>query len=192
MIANRILFCPAEERTARELEQLPKKKREQVWADMTGDPETTFYRIHAEEPIFVQESLNHMALDLTRISDKPAYDLALRLAPDYVNDSKFRLMFLRAEDFNTDAAAVRMTNHFNCKLELFGEDKLGRDILLSDLSDDDLESFKAGGMQALSHCDMAQRTVVFTRQLNYKYKERENMVSNRTAASLSSVCEHPR
>jgi hypothetical protein len=44
MIANRILFCPAEERTARELQQLPQKEREQVWADMTANPETTFYR----------------------------------------------------------------------------------------------------------------------------------------------------
>jgi hypothetical protein len=189
MIANRILFCPAEERTARELQQLPQKEREQVWADMTANPETTFYRIHAEEPTFVQKSLDLMALNLESLTDKPAYDLALRLSPDYVSNPKLRLMFIRSEAFDTHAAAVRMANHFKLKLALFGEDKLGRDILLSDLDEGDMESLKAGGMQALSHCDMAERTIVFTRQLDYKYKKRENIVSttNRRSVSIPSV-----
>jgi hypothetical protein len=176
-IKNRILFCPSEERTARELQQLPEGEREQVWADMTGNPEATYYRIHAECPELINERLDALKDELKgqREDDRKAYDLAVKHNADYVHRQKIR--FLRADDFDPAAAAARMVAHFNLKLNLFGPDLLGRDIRLDDLSDDDLESLRGGGVQLLSVPDHATRGVCFTRTRNYVYKDRNNLVS---------------
>jgi hypothetical protein len=164
-IKDRILFCPSEERTARELQQLPKGEREKVWADMTGNPETIYYRIHAERPELVCERLEALENELKGQQEdyREAFDLAVKQNADYVHRQKIR--FLRADDFDPAAAAARMVAHFNLKLDLFGSDLLGRDIRLDDLSDDDLESLRGGGMQLLQVPDHATRGVVFTREL---------------------------
>jgi hypothetical protein len=67
LLAQRILFCPSQERTARELRQLPALEREQVWADMTGNPDQAFYHIHAEDPQLVQESMQQMMQEMQRL-----------------------------------------------------------------------------------------------------------------------------
>jgi hypothetical protein len=59
-VQARILFCPSEERTQRELRSLPKDQREQVWADMTGHPETQHYRRTAESPALVEAQVRLM------------------------------------------------------------------------------------------------------------------------------------
>mmetsp|Transcript_15787 Transcript_15787/g.29316 ORF Transcript_15787/g.29316 Transcript_15787/m.29316 type:complete len:371 (+) Transcript_15787:114-1226(+) len=209
----RILFCPAEERTARELQQLPKEQREQVWADMTGHPETQQYRMTAESPALVQQQVNAMTEDIQSLlssstsssvstsssegeashpsndnsnnshdatttlssistSSFQAYRLARQRNPEYVEAQK--IMFLRAEDFNAKAAAVRMLHFFDTLQSL--RLPLGRDIRLSDLDVDDKESLEAGGMQWLPVTDHAGRAIVVTRQANYKYKTHDNMV----------------
>jgi hypothetical protein len=175
-IATRILFCPAEERTKRELQRLPRAEREQVWADMTGNQENVDYRMNAERPEFVQERLASLSQELSTLNHTPksGYHRAVQQNPDYVDQE--RLKFLRADNFDTSAAAVRMMKHFQDKLELFGPDVLGRNILLSDLNADDLESLRAGGIQFLLAQDHATRGVIFTRNLNYQYKDRNNMV----------------
>lgn len=143
---TRILFCPTEERTARELQELPSEAREQVWADMTGDPETTYYRIHNESPEFVSLCLAELSTSLDAYShpSRGSFDRAFELDCDYVNSQ--RIKFLRADNFAATAAANRMIAFFQMKEELFGTDKLSRDILLNDLSADDLKSLKGGGM----------------------------------------------
>jgi len=213
----RILFCPAEERTARELQQLPKEQREQVWADMTGHPETQQYRMTAESPALVQQQVNAMTEDIQSLlssstsssvstsssegeashpsndnsndnsnnshdatttlssistSSFQAYRLARQRNPEYVEAQK--IMFLRAEDFNAKAAAVRMLHFFDTLQSL--RLPLGRDIRLSDLDVDDKESLEAGGMQWLPVTDHAGRAIVVTRQANYKYKTHDNML----------------
>eukprot|EP00980_Cylindrotheca_fusiformis_P027849 scaffold22560_cov135-Cylindrotheca_fusiformis.AAC.60 len=148
---TRILFCPAEERTARELQELPREDREQVWADMTGDPEATYYRIHHESPEFLSLSLNAVTKNLEGYHhpSRASFDRAFQQDCDYVNSQ--RLKFLRAENFDPAAAASRMIAFFQIKEDLFGADKLSRDILLRDLSADDLESLRAGGIVSALH-----------------------------------------
>ena len=48
-------------------------------------------------------------------------------------------MFLRAERFDAPKAAIRLVNHFEGKLVLFGEDKLVKRITLDDLEEEDIE-----------------------------------------------------
>ena len=44
-----------------------------------------------------------------------AYMHVLRTHPEYVNNRRFKLMFLRADRFHTHAAAKRIIDHFNFK-----------------------------------------------------------------------------
>lgn len=176
-IAQQILFFPTEERTARELEQLPKEAREQVWADMTGHPESIDYRIQAEDPAFLHLRFQDLAKELECRSckrDAAAYRMAVQHDADYVNQQK--LKFLRADNFESAAAAIRMIAHYQMKMDLFGSENLGRDIRLDDLSPDDLESLRAGGMQLLPLQDHAGRGVLFSRHANYVYKDHKNLV----------------
>jgi hypothetical protein len=57
---------------------------------------------------------------------KPAYEQAERMTKGYVTDSKFRLMFLRANRFDAEKAATRLVNFMEGKLEYFGPGALAR------------------------------------------------------------------
>ena len=64
-------------------------------------------------------------------------------------------------------------------LESTGEEKLGREIYLSDLSDDDMESMNRGFLQVLPQRDATGRQIVFYyKAITNCYKQRENIVSN--------------
>lgn len=74
--------------------------------------------------------------------------------------NEFRLLFLRADLFNSKLAATRFVKFFALKLKLFGNDVLGRDIRLSDLGQDELD-FMRSGSRWLTHRDRAGRAVCF-------------------------------
>ena len=73
----KIVCDPGHERTARELRQLPKERRERVWADMTGDPTTTHYTQQQEFYDNKNENQNLMDAKLYELSTK-LYDLILK------------------------------------------------------------------------------------------------------------------
>jgi hypothetical protein len=175
----RIVCDPGHERTARELRQLPRESRERVWADMTGDPNTTYYSINPEEAAFVVDKLHEMHVELERIRDKPAYKLAFQISPDYVNDPAFLLLFLRSDGFDPSLAAQRFVNHLEQKLVLFGKEKLAVPIAIKDLSPDDLEALSCGGIQLLPCTDRGGRLILMSRYCEFVYKKRENMVSGK-------------
>lgn len=60
--------------------------------------------------------------------------------PDYGNDWAFQLQFLKAKNADPQVAAVGMATHFKQNMELFGEDKVGQEIELSNLDEDDMQS----------------------------------------------------
>ena len=92
---------------------------------------------------------------------KAAYETAVRIAPRYVNDRKFRLMFLRAERMDVVAAAKRFCFFFQIKLELFGPDLLGKErITQDDLCDETLDIINNGSVQILPLRDVAGRIVI--------------------------------
>ena len=114
-----------------------------------------------EDEDFLNQKLADLELELLRIVDKKAYYMAKATSPGYVCDREFRLMFLRADYFNPKDAARRLVNHFDTKLELFGEELLGRDIRLSDLTDLEVESLRTGYYQLLPQRDSAGRPILF-------------------------------
>ena len=170
----KIVCDPGHERTTRELRQLPRESRERVWADMTGDLGTAQQVSDPEEDHqFVQECLMKMNNDLQLLTtDENRQALQSQMA----YDPMFRLMFLRAEDFDPSQAAHRMVRHFEQKKNLFGTDKLERDIRLSDLSSDDMDSLACGALQFLPRTDRGGRIVFVSRYRNFVYKEKENLV----------------
>jgi len=171
-----IMFCPEQERTARELHELPVEEREKVWADMSGNSKITTYSINPEEESFLEEKLDRLEIELSKISQREVFDRAQRTSPDYVNSRSLRLLFLRSTSFDATLAATKMTQHFEEKIVLFGEETLGRDILQSDLSSDDLDSLYCGGVQILQGAERAGRTIMYSRYTSLRYKTPENMV----------------
>ena len=108
-----------------------------------------------ESAEFVEEHLQLLSDELRKLHTpaRESFDLAMKLNPEYVNSKDFRLMFLRADQFNASRAARRMAEHFDFKLELFGVNKLGRPITFQDLNDDDRVCLMTGFIQFLGHKD---------------------------------------
>jgi hypothetical protein len=89
-----------------------------------------------------------------------AYRKALAQNRDYVHDKTLRLKFLRAEKFQIEPAADRLIKFFQLKEQLFGSEKLAKDITQSDLGRDDLACLRSGITQILPLPDRAGRTVM--------------------------------
>jgi hypothetical protein len=167
------LICnPRNERTGRELVQMTNDERTRVFADIGGAAD-----INPEEPDFINECLMELNRNILRIEDRNAYLQAQRTCPHYTNNPGFRILFLRADNFDTKKCAQRIVNHFEVKLQLFGPEKLAKDITLSDLSSDDMESLESGAIQFLPVADQFGRAILFSRQIYWKYKSRDNLVS---------------
>jgi hypothetical protein len=158
---------------AKELNQLSLKERERALEEVHGIPQAL-----PEDPAVEEEQLNVMEAELSKIKDKKAYDRALFLSPRYVNNRFFRLLFLRAECLDGKRAAMKMVNHFQYKLELFGIEKLVKDIELEDLSEDDKEALMTGHFQFLREKDRGGRAVQFSSTKEIRFKTVENEVSS--------------
>jgi hypothetical protein len=153
-----IWFNPSVEIISNDLRDLPKVARELVWTDMIGNDSNAddhFSRNRKESSETVQRGLEGLDRELKALFSFG--DTALRRArnqcPRYVDDPVFRVRFLRAERFHVKNAATRLLRHFEEKKSLFGENSLGRDVLLSDLNDDDVAYLECSGHQVSSSLD---------------------------------------
>ena len=88
-----------------------------------------------------------------------AYSIANGQNVAYCHDPKLRLMFLRADKYNSQKAAQRMIDFFDWKLQLFGISKLCVDIQLSDMDKDDNQTIQYGLLQILPSRDSRGRIV---------------------------------
>jgi len=162
---------------AKEMNQLSVEEREKVFEDVHGIP-----RVVDEPHEFIEACLALLEKELTNISSKAAYDLASSTSKEYTSSKKIRLMFLRAESFDPYKAASRMVRFFEEKFELFGADKLTKDITLDDLDPDDIITFENGVFQVLPEKDCAGRKVLCIFPKLKVIRTTQNMVSD-------DVCE---
>ena len=152
--------CPTPESTsamiAKEMNQLSVNEREKVLEDVHGIARAV------DEPLdYVRNSLVLLEQELSKITrNKAAFDLAKIQSKEYVSSEKLGLMFLRAESFDAHKAAARMVRFFDEKYELFGADKLARNIVLADLDPDDITVLEKGVCQVLPRKDCAGRKVL--------------------------------
>mmetsp|Transcript_27989 Transcript_27989/g.36569 ORF Transcript_27989/g.36569 Transcript_27989/m.36569 type:complete len:301 (-) Transcript_27989:808-1710(-) len=99
----------------------------------------------------------------------------LFIDPEYVESEEFRLPFLRADLFNVTAAAQRIVDYWDHKVQLFGVEKgLKRHISLLDLKEEDYEALKLSGVQLLPRVDEAGRAIIF-QQLKYSPRTADSM-----------------
>ena len=159
---------------AKELNQLTLKERSTIYEQLHGVAEVQ----DNESPEKMRELADQVLLEVKRIRERSAFDKALFLSPEYVSDPDFLAMFLRTENYNVKLAARRLVRHFHHKLELFGEERIGRPILCDDLDDDDKETLLSGRAQIVKERrDSAGRLIFYSGEGIVNYKEPIHQVS---------------
>jgi hypothetical protein len=156
---------------AQELHSLSIQERERVYDEIHGVAKSA-----GETPELVDTKLESLEFELKKIKVKPAYERALFLSPRFVMDRDFRIMFLRADHFDAEKAAVRMVNYFHYKNELFGEEKLVKNITLEDLTPDDKDEIMSGSFQFVPKKDRCGRPICFVMQQLVRYKTWQSKV----------------
>jgi hypothetical protein len=146
---------------AKDMSRLSIQERELVWQDIHGTSNNNKEQPR-EDPEMVERALQQLDDCLGKLisNNKDAYNLAQYLAPNYVRNRSFRLMFLRGEEFHVENTAKRLLRHFDEKRKLFGPHVLGRNIRLSDLNDLDRATLNSGGIQLLPSRDCAGRALL--------------------------------
>jgi hypothetical protein len=159
--ARRVVEKPADETDmdkvlAREIHNLSLQERNRVYEEVHGVAEPL-----QEDPEFEAQRLSEFDWHLSKNRNKPAYDFALQQSPEYVNDRKFRLMFLKSTEFDAQKASLKFVNHFDFKMDIFGREKLARNITLGDLDEEDLIYLRSGAIQILPAPDRIGRPIFF-------------------------------
>ena len=153
---------------AKELNQLTFDERNDVLDDMHGVAACIG---DEEDPSLVTQSLLQFDIELNKLCSSSsasvkkaeAYKLAMDQNPNYVQNEDFRLMFLRAKDFDVIPAVELMLKFLNMKKNLFGVDKVAQHIAIDDLGDDALSTLKAGYATILPGRDTSGRHVIVGR-----------------------------
>ena len=159
---------------AKEMNSLSIKEREKALEDVHG-----VAVVEEQTPEFVNSCLKELDEHLNAIKiNTDAYVQAEAMSSDYVSENNFRMMFLRADNYDSKEAAERMIRFFELKKYLFGVDKIVKDITLDDLNEDDMDSLKSGYAQVTPCKDMSGRTIVLllSKLRTGRYKVAENVV----------------
>ena len=173
--------------SGKELNQLTAKERELLLEEIHG---VANIRIEESSNDLMDERIRELEDELKKLTTYEShvqYERACFLAPHRVKHRDFRLKFLRADSFNAKKAARRMTNYFHSKAELFGEDKLLKDITLDDLDEDDMDCLMTGGYMILPSKDQSGRTLIYISQRHLKYKSWKSLVSS-DVGDFDSTC----
>ena len=140
---------------AHKLSRLSVDARERVFYDLHGISE-----IQEETPEFLDDKLSMLDAELEQIPTKAAYDHAFEREPAKLRDRNFRLKFLRATSFDEKAAAKRLIIHLDQKRALFGDDKILKNITLSDLGEEEREILDLGWNTVLPLRDRSRRVLL--------------------------------
>lgn len=139
---------------AQQMSSMSVQDREQAYLDVHGVSPTI-----EETPELISTSLMEMESYIRNHHRREAYDIAERMDADYVQNPEFRLMFLRADLFDAQNAALRFIRHFQTKKDLFGIEKLTLDITQDDLDKEAMDSLYVGYAQHLQTPDRSNRII---------------------------------
>jgi hypothetical protein len=140
---------------AKELNRLSLAEREKAYYDLHGVAD-----VIEETPAGVDKCLADLEDEICKLEDnKNAYEMAKKVNPEYICGREFRLKFLRAERFVPKNAATRLVGFLEEKLKLFGPKPLARELLLSDLNQDDMVLLRAGYFSIVPLTDSAGRGI---------------------------------
>ena len=141
---------------AQKLSKMSIQDREKVEHDVHG------ISVGFEEtPEFIHESLLKLEQELEKLkeTERKDYDLAKSIDRHYVQNTKFRIKFLRADRYHAKNAARRIARHFKAKIELFGIEKAVKDIVQDDLTPEDMAVLNYGAPSILPLRDRSGRVV---------------------------------
>lgn len=141
---------------AKELNEMSLVEQDRALFDVHGLPQ-----VGDDDPEHLDPFFDELERELAKILVKPAFEEAKYVNPTYVNSKKFRIMFLRCERFDAKLAAEKLVKHFKVKKDIFGGGEiLGRDVKLSDMSEEDMTWLKAASVQIFRSRDAAGRLVL--------------------------------
>ena len=118
-----------------------------------------------ETPAMVSSALREFAMHIEHMpyEQKTAYLRSQELYPNsYINDSDFRLRFLRCELFDASKAATRMVDFLDMVADLFGDYVLKRPIQITDFSWEEMQCLRRGYFQLLPYRDRSGRRIFAT------------------------------
>ena len=169
----------AEEKARSMVDQLSMEERESILYEVHGIKDSI-----PETPELIETSLSQFRELVQQQANEnaskraAAYHQALSISKDYVQNQSLLVSFLRAERFDVPRAVSRYMGFFAWKLELFGLDKLCKDISLQDdFSADDMQVMQNGALSVLPNRDRADRMVVCHILSHQRYKDRMSVVS---------------
>ena len=117
----------------------------------------------AEDTAERSPEVNRLLVDLDEHLKKSkagtAYEIAEKHNLAYVSSRRFRMLFLRATRYDPQVSANQLIAYFDVKRELFGKEKLAREITLSDLDEDDVDCLLNGSSLVSNFKDRAGRCV---------------------------------
>jgi hypothetical protein len=144
---------------AKELNELSLAEREKAYYDLHG-----VAGVVEERSAFIAKCLTDLESEICKleVNKKKAYEMAKKADPEYICGRGFRLKFLRAECFMPKNAANRLVGFLEEKLKLFGPKPLARELLLSDLNQDDMVLLRSGLFSIVPLRDSAGRVVTST------------------------------
>jgi hypothetical protein len=128
--------------------------------------ERVFYDLHGvscaveETPELIERRLAELDTEIRNTQSRNAYSIAEAQSGKFVSNHILRLKFLRASSFNVKDAAVRLVQFFEMKQQLFGLDKLTKEIQIEDFEEDDRRALESGVLQCLPLRDRSGRVIL--------------------------------
>eukprot|EP00980_Cylindrotheca_fusiformis_P001057 scaffold291_cov92-Cylindrotheca_fusiformis.AAC.4 len=113
-----------------------------------------------ETPELIQRALFEFCEE-ARAQSNSVYEIALQQNRKYVEGEAFRLRFLRCNMFEIKSSVSQMMKFLQYKAKYFGIHKLGSDIFLSDLTNEDRDLLQSGFLHVQQCKDRCGRTVVW-------------------------------
>jgi hypothetical protein len=159
---------------ANEMNELTVDERNRVLEEVHGVAD-----MQEETPEFIMTCLDQMdgALSKLSYSKRRDWDRATFLKPSLLKDSKFKLMFLRTDNYDGRQAAERLARFFVLKRDLFGEDKLVKNMTLDDLEEEDMTLLGSGvPPMMLPHKDQTGRPIWFCDASKLYFKNTRSVV----------------
>jgi hypothetical protein len=148
----------ADRTIANDLNRMTAGEREIVYDDIHG---VRNLRMEETTPLKLLECLSLMNDAIKRIDNKSAYDEACKLKSRYVlRNNQFRIIFLRAEEYDIDKAAQRFVNYLDVFYNFFGTKALMRPIYYNDLEKNDQTHVREGVHQLLPCRDRTGRRIM--------------------------------
>ena len=139
-----------------------------------------------ENPEMVENLLRQFD-QTVRQTHNPIYAMAVNQNKEYVEDSSFRLKFLRCNMYDVHQSVCQMMNFLENKATCFGQDKVSREITLHDLGDDAKELLLSGLYHIQKDRDQTGRVVLYMMSDMFGRCNIETMVSTFAALFAEEV-----